>query len=373
MPARVLRVDPSRPDPESVEAAARALREGRLVVFPTETVYGFAARADDPAALEALRRAKGRDGARPFSLHLPTVAALRARFPGLGGAAARLAARRLPGPITLVLPGPGGESTGVRVPDDAVARAVLEAAGCPVVATSVNLSGEPPSVTGEEAAAVARGTAAVVLDAGPCALGLASTVVAVRGEGLEVLREGAVPRREVLEDAARWILFVCTGNICRSPLAAAMAERRLEEARGAGRGGLPEHGLRVLSAGTSAGRGLPATEETVEEGRRRGLDLAPHRSRPLTPGLVDQADRVFAAEAAHVRSILRFLPEARGRVLLLDPGGRDVPDPFGRGGEAYGRAAALMERAVETRAREGSLEGPGTPPPDLLGAAPPGP
>ena len=84
---RIYRVDPVRPDPAAVEAAARALRDGELVVFPTETVYGLAARGDDPAAVIRLQEAKGRDSDKPLSLHLPDTEALEARFSPLSSAA----------------------------------------------------------------------------------------------------------------------------------------------------------------------------------------------------------------------------------------------------------------------------------------------
>jgi protein-tyrosine phosphatase len=347
---RHLKIDPHRPSPGAVEAAAAALREGRLVVFPTETVYGIAARSDDPLALEALRRWKGREeGGKPLTLHLASVEAVAARFPRLPPAAERLLRRRLPGPLTLVLPEPGGGTTGVRVPDDAVARAVLAAARCPVVASSVNRAGQPPAVTGADAAVEAAGAAAVVLDAGPSRLGRASTVVAFPGEGVAILRAGAVPPREVLEDAARILLFVCTGNLCRSPLAAALAADRLARRRGVPAADLPARGFACLSAGTAAVDGAPATPETVEAGRVRGLDLRSHRSRPVTPGLLDRADRILVMEREHRRSLVEWAPDAAERIALLDPGGRDVPDPYGRGPEAYAAAAAMMERALEER------------------------
>ena len=357
MSAEILRVDPLDPDPAALARAAAALREGRLAVFRTETVYGLAARTDRPGALAALRAAKGRGEEKPLSLHLPSVEALHRRFPGLPEAPARLAGRRLPGPLTLVLPDPAGGFTGVRVPDDPVARAVLEAAGVPVAATSVNAAGEPPAVTGEEAARFAADLDAVVLDAGPCRLGAPSTVVRFEGDRVEVLREGAVPAAEVLADAARLILFVCTGNLCRSPLAEALAARLLAGARSIPPAALPTRGRACGSAGTAARDGDPASPESVREGARRGADLRAHRSRGLTFALVERAHRVYTMERGHRDSILDFLPGAAERVLVLDPEGRDVPDPFHRGAAAYARAADLIDRAHPARAGAGSREG----------------
>jgi len=352
---RVLRVSPRRPDPEAVETAAAALREGLLVVFPTETVYGLAARADVPAAVEALRRAKGRDAEKPLTVHLPRALAPPAsrwfRFGTLPEPALRLVRRRLPGPLTLVLPVEGGGFTGFRVPDDPVAEAVLAEAGVPVVATSVNPSGEEPAVTGSDAAIFSSGKAAVVLDAGPTRLRRPSTVARVGPDGrVEVLREGAIPSADVLLDAARQVLLVCTGNLCRSPLAAALYEAALARRLGCGREDLLARGHAVLSAGMAAEAGHPATPETVDAARARGIDLRGHRSRPLTPHLLDSADRVLVMEGAQRSRLLEFAADAAGKVDLLDPSGRDVPDPFGRGPETYSRVADLIERAVEHRA-----------------------
>lgn len=357
MNTRFFRVSPRRPDPEAVETAAVALRDGLLVVFPTETVYGLAARADVPAAVEALRRAKGRDADKPLTVHLPRALvppdSRWFRFGTLPGAALRLIRRRLPGPLTLVLREEERGDTGFRVPDDPVAEAVLAEAGVPIVASSVNPAGEEPAVTGTDASIFAAGKAAVVLDAGPTRLGRPSTVVrVVPGGPVEILREGAIPSAEILLDAARQVLFVCTGNLCRSPFAAALFEAALARRLGCGPGDLLSRGLAVLSAGTAAEAGHPATPETVDAARVRGLDLRAHRSRPLTPHLLDAADRVFVMESAQRARLLEFAPDAAAKVQLLDPTGRDVPDPFGRGPETYARIADLLERTVEARAGE---------------------
>jgi len=88
----------------------------------------------------------------------------------------------------------------------------------------------------------------------------------------------------------------------------------------------------------------------VDAARARGIDLRGHRSRPLTPHLLDSADRVLVMEGAQRSRLLEFAADAAGKVDLLDPSGRDVPDPFGRGPETYSRVADLIERAVEHRA-----------------------
>lgn len=196
-------------DPELVariEAAAEVLRRGGLVAYPTETFYGLGALARDAAAVERLARAKGRPDGKP----LPLLAADRAQVDTVaevGPAAARVAAALWPGPLTLVLPArpglapavaAGTATVGVRVPGSEIARALARAAGGPLVSTSANLSGAPPPARPEELSAELRARVDHVLDGGPTPGGLASTVVAVEGDALRLVREGAVPFGAVL-------------------------------------------------------------------------------------------------------------------------------------------------------------------------------
>jgi L-threonylcarbamoyladenylate synthase len=193
-----------------VERLAAVLRSGGVVAYPTETFYGLGALARDAAALERLARAKGRPEGKP----LPLVAADLAMAEAVAvvdGLARRLADRFWPGPLTLVLPArvglpdpiTGGTGTvGIRVPGSEVARALCRAAGGPVVSTSANPSGAPPpaAVADLDPGLVARIDG--VLDAGPAPGGLPSTVVAVEGDRLRLVREGAVAWA-LVERAAR--------------------------------------------------------------------------------------------------------------------------------------------------------------------------
>ncbi|ABC82224.1 L-threonylcarbamoyladenylate synthase [Anaeromyxobacter dehalogenans] len=188
-----------------IAAAAAVLRAGGIVVYPTETFYGLGALASDGAALARLAAAKLRPEGKP----LPLVAADREqvdRVASLEGAAARLAGRLWPGPLTLVLPArpglseaitAGSGTVGVRIPGSEVARALARMAGGALVSTSANLSGGPPPDRVEALDAALRAAVDHVLDAGPTPGGLPSTVVAVAGEELRVVRPGAVSIEQV--------------------------------------------------------------------------------------------------------------------------------------------------------------------------------
>lgn len=199
-------VDPERPDPVVIAEAAEAIRAGELVGMPTETVYGLAANALDPAAIARIYAAKGRPAHNPLIAHVVDVAQAKqyaAEWPAMAEA---LAAKFWPGPLTLVLRRKAGipdaltaglNTFGVRVPDHPVALALIRAAGVPLAAPSANKFTEVSPVT---AAQVARGlgdAVSVILDAGRTRVGIESTVVDVSGGRAVLLRPGMIGRAEL--------------------------------------------------------------------------------------------------------------------------------------------------------------------------------
>ena len=190
-------------DPAAIRRAADLLRAGELVIVPTETVYGVAARADSPAALAKLCAAKGRDEAKRIAFFAADLAAARAAGAQADEIAERLAAAFWPGPLTLVLPAAAGEWIGFRCPDHSVALAWLRALdGIVPAVTSANRSGAPAAKTAAEAWDALAPHVALALDAGPVAVGAASTVVKVAGGAVDILRPGPIDRA-ALERAAR--------------------------------------------------------------------------------------------------------------------------------------------------------------------------
>lgn len=184
-----------------IEAAVEALRAGELVAFPTETVYGLGANAQNPAALRKVFAAKGRPAHHPLIVHLDSSRYLHRWTPKLSPEAERLAARFWPGPLTLVLPKAphvldavtGGQDTvAIRVPGHPMAQQLLTAFGGGIAAPSANRYGHLSPTRAEHVRDELGDTVKIVLDGGECQLGVESTIVSCVDGPVRLLRPGAV-------------------------------------------------------------------------------------------------------------------------------------------------------------------------------------
>ena len=210
MNTKVVKIDREHPDPAVFEEAARILRGGGLVAFPTETVYGLGANALDEEAARRIYAAKGRPSDNPLIAHIADeegLAPLTAEIPDM---ARRLMKAFWPGPLTMIFkksPAVPYSTTGgldtvaVRMPSDEAARRLIRTAGIPIAAPSANTSGRPSPTTAEHVAQDMTGRIEMILDGGPVGIGVESTIVDVSGPQPVLLRPGAVTM-EMLEATA---------------------------------------------------------------------------------------------------------------------------------------------------------------------------
>jgi L-threonylcarbamoyladenylate synthase len=192
---------------EAISQAAQALARGEIVAFPTETVYGLGADARDARAVTKVFAAKDRPRFNPLIVHVPDIAAAET-YAAFDDTARKLAEAFWPGPLSLVLPKrpasgiadlvtAGLDTMALRAPNHAIAQALLKATQLPIAAPSANRSGRISPTDATHVAAELGDLPAMILDGGPCARGLESTVVRVTGETPVLLRLGAVPRQEI--------------------------------------------------------------------------------------------------------------------------------------------------------------------------------
>ncbi len=191
----------------SLAEAARLIRAGELVAFPTETVYGLGADATNERAVARIFEAKGRPHFNPLISHVANAGDAQ-RFVTWNATADRLAQAFWPGPLTLVLPRASGsaiallttaglDSVAIRAPDHPMALALIRAAGCPIAAPSANRSGAVSPTRAEHVAESLGGRVALILDGGPCTVGVESTVLDLTGETPTLLRPGGATREAI--------------------------------------------------------------------------------------------------------------------------------------------------------------------------------
>ncbi len=346
-----------------IHRAVEALSSGKVIAFQTETVYGLAASALQPAAVERMWDVKGRDPEKPFALAVKSYEEALDYIPNMTPTAKRLARRCWPGPVTLVMDDhpqsvvhqldaavikatvPKG-TIGLRVPDDEVALAILRLCAGPIVLTSANRSGQPAAMNGKEVQDQLGDDVDLIIEGGPTRYQGPSTVVRVH-DNVTILREGVVKESVIRELTDFVALVVCTGNTCRSPMAEGLMKMQFAKHLGCGLDEVSSHGVAILSAGIAAMPGAPAAAQSVEVMRQMGVDISPHNSQPVTQRLAQCSDVIFTLTNGHRQAIVSQWPELENTVRTLRPDGGDIADPIGSPVSVYQTCAQQIQQCIE--------------------------
>jgi L-threonylcarbamoyladenylate synthase len=315
----LLRVHPVHPDPGILARAAETLRAGGLVAFPTETVYGLGAHALDPAAVQRIYAAKGRPGYNPLIVHVADADAARALTAAWPDEAERLARAFWPGPLTLVLPRDasipsevtaGLPSVALRVPAHPVAHALLREAGIPVAAPSANRSTGVSPTTARHVVQSLGERVDVIVDGGPCPVGIESTVLSLAGPRPTLLRPGSISVDDLRPVIGEVALPSSTPDATAARPSPGMLDRHYA----------PRAVVRILPREGRA-RALAEAAEAVDRGTRTGgvllEDAGDARIAPVVRMPADPAGYASLLYAA-----LHELDDAGCDVILIDP----VPD-----------------------------------------------
>jgi L-threonylcarbamoyladenylate synthase len=358
----VIAVDPSSPDEDAIARAAAIIRNGGLVAFPTETVYGLGAHALDRNAVRRIFHAKGRPSTDPLIVHVPAFDALAPLTRDVPQLAATLASRFWPGPLTMVLPKSslvpdevtaGLGTVAVRVPAHPVARALILSAGVPIAAPSANLFSRPSPTSAAHVLEDLDGRIDAVLDGGTTTFGVESTVIDLSGSIPTILRPGAVTLA-----ALREVIAVASGlsDVAVHPLNRDTAFALHQEGASPSPGMLEKHyspraplTLYVGTADQSFNRLVGDAGQMRQDGVRAIGILAPSddlRRLPPNHGYVT-ADLGPRAEletiATRLYASLRQLDAANVEVILAP----DVPADEGLGAAIHDR----LTRAAAGRIR----------------------
>lgn len=320
---------------------------GGLVVFPTDTVYGIAADYNNVQAMKRLREIKKRSTGKPFSVLISQQELIVNYTPTNDQKIFKLIDAYWPGPLTIVVPSrQEGETIGVRMPDNIIALRLVREAQATCAAPSANLEGETPPLTCADALKQMDGLVEAAIDGGQSPVGVSSTVVDMTRSTPVVLRTGSISEENIKKTLSRkHILFVCTGNSCRSVMAEYLLKDRLGH----------RDDVVVSSAGTGVFVRSSASQETVVVLKERGIDASRHTSQGVSSILLKKADIIFVMTQAHRNQVLARVPEVEKRVYLLKefaniPSGLqpdlDIPDPIGKSHLEYKECLTVINEAV---------------------------
>jgi len=369
MPLMVIdlrRTDDTR---DVVHRAVQALAEGKSVAFPTETDYVIAASARHPEAVQRLISLTPERPLEPrLSLALKSGDEALDWAPRLNPGGRRIARRCWPGPVTILVADdhpeslvhrlPAGTREGIvgsgrlrlRVPGHPMLADCMRMLAGPIVLAEPAGPGGASSVTAEHIIASAAGESlALVLDDGRTRYAQPASTIEVTAAGFRVVHAGIVSEETLRRLSSLMVLFVCTGNTCRSPMAETVFRQLCAQRFGCRADEIEEHGVVVASAGIAAWGGGKASVGAIEAMQEQGADLSAHASQPLTENLVQQADLIWTMTAAHRSNILALFPEASSRVAMLSPDRLDVIDPIGGTLETYRKCAAQIRKHLAGR------------------------
>lgn len=362
----IFKVDPKNPDRKAIKRAAEVIRSGGIIVYPTDTIYGFGADVKNPFAMDRLFELKDRDQSKPVSIMIDSLSQAE-EIVGILNESERNVFRKLfPGKTTLIFKVRKKMSIkrmahlhkiGFRIPDNPICTLLVKEMGGAITTTSVNKSGKAAMKSAEEILASFGSEVDLILDAGPLARSKGSTVLDCATMPPTILRQGDLTADKIgfglgFKPFEKYpekfiITFVCSGNICRSPMAEGILKNLLSRTK-------YRSVVKVNSAGTLNIKGASPTIETLDVSSQSSVDLSGHKSRGLDAEIVRNANLIICMAIDHYDYIINHFPAFRSKVILIKQWGRkeklgnaSVADPIGRSLVFYERIFVEISREIK--------------------------
>lgn len=346
---RKIFIDSNNIDYSLINDAADILMKGGVVALPTETVYGLGVHSEKREAVDKLYELKNRPREKPFTSVIDDVGKVSSNYFGiLPPFGYRLMEKFWPGPLTIIYYSPQNKKIGIRVPSHAVVCEIIKKVNAAIYLPSANTMGEKEAVSALEVEKTFYDKIDLIVDSGPSLYSKPSTVADLTCYPFKVLREGVVSQDDIIDVfVRRRILFVCTGNSCRSPMAQFLFKKYLEELRPY----LIDR-FDIISRGIATYNGLKAAPHVVDILREEeGIDISSFASQKIDRQIILSSDLIFTMEDRQTDYILNHEPTAEGRVFslkkFLTPDlEQDIPDPIGSSREIYGDVYYLIKKAI---------------------------
>lgn len=348
---KYFKIDSDNPRLDAVEKAAKILKAGGIIVYPTDTLYGLGIDPANSAAVQKLYALKERLKSNPVSLMVESIDRIEEISGFLLEKNLLRISKLFPGKFTILLENsiqPGNElyenlcdqeKIGWRIPDNKFCNMLSVVYGKPISTTSANLSGKGNVTNISEVLAHFGNKLDLVIDSGPISNTSGSTIIDFTKNPLMIVREGEVEKSKVQELLKETdirvkkevfkIVFLCSGNICRSPIAEGILKAMMAKTRF-------RNIVQVSSAGTLTLPPNPAHELAVKIADANEINIHAHLSRHITQKIVDDADIIICMAVNHVEYMRKYFPKDKHKIILLKEWKRNKPlfkpsvaDPIG--------------------------------------------
>jgi len=321
---KVLKIDPKQPEEEKIKESASLLKKGGVLVFPTDTVYGIGTFYKNEKGLKRIFNLKKRAEIKPIAILIDN-SENALKMVEVSKEIEEKMKNVWPGAVTFLLKAKiplcsyllNAGNVGLRVPDYPLLLKLLKISG-PLAATSANISGQPANSEVKTIDKAILEGVDLVIDVGETS-GKESSVWDFTGEPAKLVRGN--------------ILFVCTGNSCRSPMAAGLLKKILEDKE--------NKNIRVDSAGFLFPQG-GATKEAIAVMQNEGINLSSHKSKLAKPTLIKNSDLILVMEKTHKERILEMVPQAAEKIFVLE-----IPDPIGKPLSFYEETLKEIKQKIE--------------------------
>jgi L-threonylcarbamoyladenylate synthase len=361
-----LKVSHDQPDMKSLLLAANILKSGGVIIYPTDTLYGFGASIAEKEALSRIQHLKKRDKNKPFSLLISEREEAEKIIGKITPKERKIFDLLFPGKITLLIKTrkriliPGLEKLdkiGFRIPDSQLCRNLVKLSGTPISSSSVNISKRNNLGKIEDIRFEFGNKVDLILDGGPVKSLKGSSILDISVFPPVLVREGEVSKEELekklqlnikTNTARKFIItFICSGNICRSPMAEGMMRKKLDKE-------IFKKKVEINSAGTLNLPSTAASIETVTVASEHEIDLNNHLSRYVDPLIIDQTNLVFCMAENHYDYLRQKYPVHHDKIHLLKSYENkkiveavSIADPIGKSEEFYRQIYDEIEREID--------------------------